>query len=196
MLCGQVNSAQLVIHVHMVVLSLPSVPVVPISLNQLSRPATYVQQVNAFHECYSIWETCIYLDGILNPVSGFYCLEGASSPTPCPAGTVSQVEGLRSLLECSPCPPGFYCNISALSTPSGPCSAGQCLLLLILLFSSVRACCHKLLSDPFSQRPLLFSWSHRTWASISDLWRHLSSRVLLPKTKQCSFTLSCWLLPA
>lgn len=69
------------------------------------------------------------------PVTGFYCLEGASSPTPCPAGTVSQVEGLQSLLDCSPCPPGFYCNISALTSPSGPCSAGQCLLMLILLFS-------------------------------------------------------------
>lgn len=96
------------------------------------------------------------------PVPGFYCLEGASSPTPCPAGTLSQVEGLRSLLDCSLCPPGFYCNISALSTPSGPCSAGQCLLPLILFFFSVRACCHKLLSDQFSQRPLLFIWSHRT----------------------------------
>ncbi|XP_046718698.1 zonadhesin isoform X3 [Silurus meridionalis] len=55
---------------------------------------------------------------------GFYCLEGTSSPKPCPAGTVSQVEGLQSLLDCSPCSPGFYCNISALTTPSGPCSAG------------------------------------------------------------------------
>lgn len=54
MLCCQANSAQLVIHVHMVVLSLPSVPLVPISLNQLSHPARIVQQVNALHQCYSI----------------------------------------------------------------------------------------------------------------------------------------------
>lgn len=70
------------------------------------------------------------------PVTGFYCQEGASSPMPCPAGTVSQVDGLQSLLDCSLCPPGFYCNISALTAPSGPCSAGQCHFLLILLFFS------------------------------------------------------------
>lgn len=52
MLCGQVNSARLVIHVHMVVLSLPFVPLVPTSLNQLSRPARHAHQVNAVHQCY------------------------------------------------------------------------------------------------------------------------------------------------
>lgn len=65
MLCGQVNSARLVIHVHIVVLSLPSVPLVPISLNQLSRPARHAQQVKAVHQCYIISETCIHPDCVL-----------------------------------------------------------------------------------------------------------------------------------
>ncbi|XP_042595999.1 uncharacterized protein LOC122139872 [Cyprinus carpio] len=35
------------------------------------------------------------------------------------------IEGLQSQLDCSPCPPGFYCNTSALISPTGPCSAGH-----------------------------------------------------------------------
>lgn len=152
----------------MVVLSLPSVPLVRINLNQLSHPARHVQQVNAIHQYFGILEICIHSCCVLKiypflfPVPGFYCLEGSSFPTPCPAGTLGHIAGLQSLLDCSLCPPGFYCNSSALTTPSGPCSAGQCLWLFILLLFLVRARFHKLLSDPFSQRSLLFIWSHRT----------------------------------
>lgn len=53
---------------------------------------------------------------------GFYCLEGCTTPLPCPAGSASMIE---SQLDCSPCPPGFYCITSALISPTGPCSAGQ-----------------------------------------------------------------------
>lgn len=56
---------------------------------------------------------------------GFYCLEGSSAPLLCPAGTLSMIEGLASQLDCAPCPPGFYCNISGLTRPSGVCSAGH-----------------------------------------------------------------------
>lgn len=56
---------------------------------------------------------------------GFYCLEGSSAPLPCPAGTWSMIEGLSSRLDCAPCPPGFYCNVSGLTRPSGLCFAGH-----------------------------------------------------------------------
>ncbi|XP_036928145.1 uncharacterized protein LOC119004899 isoform X4 [Acanthopagrus latus] len=55
---------------------------------------------------------------------GFYCMEGSSVPSPCPAGSISISSGRTSLTDCSPCPSGSFCNSSALTEPSGPCSPG------------------------------------------------------------------------
>ncbi|MGH0137990.1 UNVERIFIED_CONTAM: hypothetical protein FKN15_065321 [Acipenser sinensis] len=59
--------------------------------------------------------------------SGLFCLQGCSSPSPCPLGSVSDAAGLQSELGCSPCPPGFHCNRTGLTAPTGPCTAGLCL---------------------------------------------------------------------
>ncbi|XP_023817540.1 zonadhesin-like isoform X2 [Oryzias latipes] len=56
---------------------------------------------------------------------GFYCTEGSSLPAPCPLGHFSPLAGRSSLSDCSPCPSGFFCNSSALTEPSGPCSPGH-----------------------------------------------------------------------
>ncbi|XP_035765653.1 zonadhesin [Neolamprologus brichardi] len=56
---------------------------------------------------------------------GFYCLKGSSMPSPCPIGHVSPSAGRMSLSDCSLCPSGFFCNSSALTEPSGPCSPGH-----------------------------------------------------------------------
>ncbi|KAJ8368244.1 hypothetical protein SKAU_G00082720 [Synaphobranchus kaupii] len=49
-----------------------------------------------------------------------------STCSPCPpAGTMGQTEGLHSQQYCTPCPNGAYCNGSALTTPTGPCTAGH-----------------------------------------------------------------------
>ncbi|MGH0162299.1 UNVERIFIED_CONTAM: hypothetical protein FKN15_067495 [Acipenser sinensis] len=52
--------------------------------------------------------------------SGLFCLQGCSSPSPCPLGSVSDAAGLQSELGCSPCPPGFHCNRTGLTAPTGP----------------------------------------------------------------------------
>lgn len=58
------------------------------------------------------------------PCPGFFCLKGSSVPSPCPVGHVNPSAGRTSLSDCSPCPSGFFCNSSALTEPSGPCSPG------------------------------------------------------------------------
>lgn len=51
-------------------------------------------------------------------------MEGSTLPSPCPVGYVSPLADRMSLNDCSPCPSGFFCNSSALTEPSGPCSPG------------------------------------------------------------------------
>lgn len=52
---------------------------------------------------------------------GQFCTEGTATPENCPAGTFSNALQLRSSLECTNCTPGMFCNVSGLTTPSGPC---------------------------------------------------------------------------
>ena len=42
--------------------------------------------------------------------AGSYCPEGSPSPTPCPAGTYSNTEGMTNSSSCTLCDPGKYCN--------------------------------------------------------------------------------------
>ena len=57
---------------------------------------------------------------------GYYCPEGTSFDwQPCPVGTFSNVSGLSTIEECSPCPPHYYCNETAATEPSGLCDAGH-----------------------------------------------------------------------
>lgn len=53
---------------------------------------------------------------------GSYCIEGSSTPTPCPSGTFGNASGLASALECTVCPSGSACAIG--STGSKACSPG------------------------------------------------------------------------
>ena len=55
---------------------------------------------------------------------GHYCPQQTQFPIPCPAGTFNNVTMLTAEAECQDCPPGSYCEVPGLSTPSGPCSAG------------------------------------------------------------------------
>ena len=48
-----------------------------------------------------------------------YCIEGTIDPTGCPAGTFSNVKGLKSVSECQPCSYGQYCGRKNLTSPSG-----------------------------------------------------------------------------
>ncbi|KAM4567238.1 uncharacterized protein PAE49_010636 isoform 2-T2 [Odontesthes bonariensis] len=57
--------------------------------------------------------------------SGFYCMEGSSMPLPCPAGHINPLAGRTSLNDCFPCPSGSFCDSTALTHPSGPCSPGH-----------------------------------------------------------------------
>lgn len=45
-------------------------------------------------------------------------------PSPCPTGHFSLLAGRTSRSDCSPCPPGSFCNSTALTQPSGLCSPG------------------------------------------------------------------------
>ncbi|XP_014845642.1 PREDICTED: uncharacterized protein LOC106919650 isoform X3 [Poecilia mexicana] len=58
--------------------------------------------------------------------AGYFCLRGTKFPQqhPCPVGTWSISVGGQNLSSCWACPPGFYCNNTGLSQPSGLCDTG------------------------------------------------------------------------
>lgn len=57
---------------------------------------------------------------------GHYCPVGTGQPLPCPAGSLSTSQGRKGDEECSPCPPGAFCDRPALAELSDalPCHAG------------------------------------------------------------------------
>ena len=55
---------------------------------------------------------------------GFYCTNATANPSPCPIGTYSNITGLQSSNQCTPCDGGYYCNAVRLLQPSGMCSSG------------------------------------------------------------------------
>lgn len=52
---------------------------------------------------------------------GMYCHGGTADPAGCPAGTFSNVKGLKSSSECQLCPYGKYCGEKNMTFPSGNC---------------------------------------------------------------------------
>ena len=57
-------------------------------------------------------------------ISGSYCPSGSSSPTDCPPGTYGDGPMLSSRSQCSPCDPGYYCDVGGLTSPKGGCLEG------------------------------------------------------------------------
>ena len=55
---------------------------------------------------------------------GYYCPINTASPLPCPASTFSNRTGLSLVGECDSCIPGYYCQTTALTSPTGKCNAG------------------------------------------------------------------------
>ena len=67
---------------------------------------------------------------------GHYCVQGTSSPQPCPAGqfmatlynggniTWSDMNGTSHTTVCTPCPNGEVCTTTGLSASDGTCAAG------------------------------------------------------------------------
>ncbi|SPQ96663.1 unnamed protein product (mitochondrion) [Plasmodiophora brassicae] len=55
---------------------------------------------------------------------GSVCPTGSSRPLPCPVGRFVPTPGSVGYGDCLACTPGFYCNASGLSAPSGPCAPG------------------------------------------------------------------------
>ena len=45
---------------------------------------------------------------------GHYCPEGSGVPSPCPAGTYTNTQGLTDVLNCTDCDPGKFCNDTGL----------------------------------------------------------------------------------
>eukprot|EP01135_Chromosphaera_perkinsii_P005913 Nk52_evm8s371 gene=Nk52_evmTU8s371 len=56
--------------------------------------------------------------------AGFACPQGATSPSPCPAGKFSDTIGLTTLNDCKPCTPGHYCPSTGMTSPQGKCDPG------------------------------------------------------------------------
>ncbi|KAG2866757.1 hypothetical protein PC113_g2544 [Phytophthora cactorum] len=56
--------------------------------------------------------------------AGYYCRTGIASPEPCPIGTYANATGLRTVDDCLQCPPGMYCDSTALTVPRGLCDPG------------------------------------------------------------------------
>lgn len=59
-----------------------------------------------------------------NCTSGHYCPAASHLPIPCPTGTFSPRIANTQLSDCLPCSPGYFCDISGLSTVTGPCKEG------------------------------------------------------------------------
>ncbi|CAL8373179.1 unnamed protein product, partial [Gadus morhua 'NCC'] len=55
---------------------------------------------------------------------GHYCPRGSGAPLPCPQGHYSAAAGNTGLSDCLPCPAGFLCASRGLSSPSDGCPAG------------------------------------------------------------------------
>ncbi|XP_075046430.1 uncharacterized protein LOC142107145 [Mixophyes fleayi] len=55
---------------------------------------------------------------------GTYCPNGSHHPQFCPAGTYSADYSLGMVSDCKACPPGYYCNSSGITFPTGQCSEG------------------------------------------------------------------------
>jgi len=58
--------------------------------------------------------------------AGFYCPEATKhfAESRCPAGSFSNKTGLAVIEECAQCSPGYYCEVTALTQPTGPCAEG------------------------------------------------------------------------
>jgi hypothetical protein len=57
--------------------------------------------------------------------AGAYCPAGTGAVQPlCPAGTYSNQDFLAQSSECTDCDPGWYCNSTGLTSPSGECLEG------------------------------------------------------------------------
>ena len=52
---------------------------------------------------------------------GMYCPEGTGDPIGCPAGTFSNVKGLKNSSQCQLCSFGKYCGEKNMTSPSGTC---------------------------------------------------------------------------
>ena len=67
---------------------------------------------------------CVSTRAILHSLRpGFYCVEGAVVPTPCPAGSFSGTLGLKDDSGCSVCTLGHWCGDGS-SEPT-PCVEGK-----------------------------------------------------------------------
>ncbi|XP_072885876.1 uncharacterized protein [Hemitrygon akajei] len=66
-------------------------------------------------------------DGITGDIcpAGKYCVAGSTTGVDCPVGYYSNKTGLTSPDDCTICDPGFYCNRPGMTSPQGPCAAGH-----------------------------------------------------------------------
>ena len=63
------------------------------------------------------WISCCVFG--LFQISGYYCVEGTTEPAGCPPGTFGATEGLKDVVECTPCHPGKYCENYGLTDVQG-----------------------------------------------------------------------------
>ncbi|OAF70388.1 hypothetical protein A3Q56_01860 [Intoshia linei] len=55
---------------------------------------------------------------------GYYCVEGTTNPTKCPVGTYGPKTGLISLVSCSQCTGGYFCDVAGLDKAIKLCPKG------------------------------------------------------------------------
>ena len=86
-----------------------------------------------------LFETYITLTGelshgVVTPKdcpAGFYCPNGTETKRqyPCPIGTYSNSTNLENQEDCRFCPPGYYCEATNITEPTGKCDAGYYCIL-------------------------------------------------------------------
>ena len=106
----------------------PNASYCPIGSSQpLTCPNTTFMNHTGAESCYICPEGyyCLGTDTPIPCPQGYYCEEGTGLDwLPCPEGTYGSREGLSISTQCSECSGGYYCNDSALTSPSGQCSPG------------------------------------------------------------------------
>lgn len=176
----------------------------------------YIQHISEFEYLY--WNFCIptkitsdkyhictntFLNiGLMRLVAGFYCLEGSTVLTPCPAGHFSPLSGISSISDCSPCPVGFFCNSSGLTEASGPCKAGSKMWYHVEE-KKTSGSLHtntwgppRVLSIVFvNPRTLLFPGLYRLFSHLPILRRCLLNGTLLPRGQRVATAVWHWQLP-
>lgn len=102
---------------------IPCTPGMYCNNNELAEP---VGNCSAGHFCLAGSTVSNPTDGVMGNLcpKGSYCDSGSQAGVGCPPGTMLNVTGGKTILDCFNCTKGYYCAGYGNDKPSGPCDPG------------------------------------------------------------------------